>query len=101
MSDTRRSIPRDRRNSPRGPYDRHSPRWEQTHKARNSSGYLVTAPDGARTFRLEISRDCRVTGLREHKLHRSQARQQLAADPDNIIAGKTRRYAVRREAYLI
>lgn len=102
MSDTRRRIPRDRRQTPRRSSVAPTPaRWEATAQSRQSNGFLVTAPDSARTFRLDIQRDCRVTGLREHKLHRSQAKHQLLQDPDNIRGGKTRRYALRRETYLL
>lgn len=101
MSRTIRAIPRDCRRLPTGPDARQPQRWETTRQAQNSTGYLVAAPDGARTLNLEIARDCRNTGLREHKLHRSQARRQLAADPDNAVAGKTRRYGTTRESYLL
>lgn len=101
MSRTIRAIPRDSRRRPLSPDARKPRRWETTQQAQSSTGYLVAAPDGARTFNLEITRDCRNTGLREHKLHRSQARQQLAQDPENAVAGKTRRYGITRESYLL
>ena len=75
MSRTIRAIPRDRRRLPASPNARQPRRWETTQQAQSATGYLVAAPDGARAFNLEITRGCRNTGLREHKLHRSQARQ--------------------------
>ena len=103
MSDTRRRIPREPSQTP--PYSRHKPHpplWQQTQLCQQSTGYLLTVPDGARTFRLAIKRDCRATGLREHKRHRSQTRQDLATqDPDTIIAGKVRRYAQIGEDHLL
>lgn len=101
MSRAIRAKPRDHRRLPASPDARQPRRWATTQQAQNSAGYLVSAPDGARTFNLEITRDCRNTGLREHKLHRSQARQQLAANPENAVAGKTRRYGTTRESYLL
>lgn len=50
---------------------------------------------------MEIQRDNRATGLRQHKRHRRLARQELRTLTEEAmpIAGKTRRYNVRREEY--
>ena len=91
MSRTRRRIPADpRRVSGNNPYpiDKHG---------------FQTVPDGKTSWSLLIFRDSRCTGLREHRLHRRLARQELrclAAEADPI-AGKTRRYNVKREMYLL
>lgn len=96
-----RAIPRDSRRLPLSPDARKPRRREATQQAQSSTGYLVAAPGRRPRLQLEITRDCRNTGLREHKLRRSQAQQQLADDPENAVAGKTRRYGITRESYLL
>ena len=54
--------------------------------------------DGYRTMTLELHRDNRVTGLREHKQERARIRQQLLEGVDvetHPRAGKMRRYTQR------
>ena len=60
-------------------------------------GPIVLCPmsDSARRkeFTVEILRDSRVTGLRDHKIYRRLARQQLKLDDeDTVRSGKMRRY---------
>lgn len=91
MSRTRRRIPADpAREHPENPYriDKHG---------------FQTVPDGKTSWSLLIFRDNRCTGLREHRLHRRLARQELRVAPETAepIAGKTRRYNIKREMYLL
>ena len=91
MSRTRRRIPADqKRNGANNPYriDKHG---------------FQTVPDGKTSWSLLIFRDSRCTGLREHRLHRRLARQELRhlAEATDPVAGKTRRYNVKREMYLL
>ncbi len=49
--------------------------------------------DGKRSMTVEIMRDNRVTGLRDHQIHRARARQELrTTDGDGLQSGKMRRY---------
>ena len=55
--------------------------------------FIQRVPDGKRSFTVEVKRDDRATGLREHGVHRALAKQELrATDGDGLRAGKTRRY---------
>lgn len=103
MSRTARRIPADRPRELRNNPDRLLPRrpWEQAAVCRHDKHGFQIVPDGKRTWAVEIQRDNRATGLRQHKRHRRLARQELRTLNEEAmpIAGKTRRYNVRREEY--
>ena len=63
--------------------------------------FIQKVPDGIRDMTVELQRDDRVTGLRDHKIHRARARQELRiTDGDGLRAGKQRRYGDTYGAYL-
>lgn len=76
--------------------------WEQAAFCRHDKHGFQILPDGKRTWAVEVQRDNRATGLRQHKRHRRQTRQELQASPPEAadpIAGKVRRYNQCREEY--
>lgn len=52
-----------------------------------------------KAFVTDIKRDNRVTGLREHRAHRQQARRELRSEEDTVRQGKVRRYGTFYGAY--
>ena len=76
---------------------RKQPTWIQ----RSETGpYLDTVRDGYRDMGVELSRDDRVTGLREHREYRRRTRQSLKrGDVGSVTAGKKRRYGDRYGNY--
>ena len=55
--------------------------------------FVQKVSDGKRTFTVEIKRDDRATGLRDHRVHRARARRELRATAgDGLQSGKMRRY---------
>ena len=62
--------------------------------------FIQKVPDGIRNMTVELKRDDRVTGLRDHKLHRARARQKLRTTDDDVRAGKLRRYGDTYGEYL-
>ena len=89
MSRTFRKQPSERRNERLGTAGPGGPH-----------AFLGTIRDGQQTWRKLVRRDSRVTGLREHKLHRTRTRQQLqSGDEGAVTAGKTRRYGDTYGAY--
>lgn len=55
--------------------------------------FIQKVHDGKRNITVEIMRDNRVTGLRDHRLHRARAKQELCTtDGDGLQSGKMRRY---------
>ena len=60
---------------------------------RGQASFVQRMPDGKRDFAVEVRRDDRATGLRDHRVHRALAKQKLrATDGDGLRAGKMRRY---------
>ena len=89
MSRTRRRIPSDR-----------PPRRTTRPEPQARKPYIQTAPDGKRTFELEIRRDNHVTGLRSHQRDRRNARATLQdTQDDSLPAGKMRRYSLKYGKY--
>ena len=61
--------------------------------ARLANSFMSITRDGERTWTKLVKRDSRVTGLRDHKLHRAKTKQQLRTEEaDNVTSGKKRRY---------
>lgn len=80
------------------PKERTGHRLGTTPKA--SAGFLETMRDGKQTWRKLVRRDSRVTGLREHKQHRTRTRQQIqTGDTGELKSGKARRYGSRHGRY--
>ena len=51
--------------------------------------FVQKVRDGKHTFTIEIKRDDRATGLRDHRVHRAKARRELRATyGDDLQAGK-------------
>ena len=62
--------------------------------------FIQKVPDGIRNMTVDLKRDDRVTGLRDHKLHRARARRELRTTDDDLRAGKLRRYGDTYGEYL-
>ena len=62
--------------------------------------FVQKVRDGKDTFTVEIKRDDRATGLRDHRVHRARARRELrATEGGDLQAGKIRRYGDTYGAY--
>ena len=69
---------------------------------RRKGMYITRERDGKRNISLELRRDDRVAGLREHKQERAGIRQQLLIGPEadeHPRAGKMRRYTRKYGAW--
>ena len=65
-----------------------------------AGSFMRRMRDGQQTLRKLVKRDNRVTGLRDHKLHRGRTRLQLRTEEaENVTAGKKRRYGDRYGNY--
>ena len=75
-------------------------RRQPTIRAWETGRRLETVRDGYRDMAVELSRDDRVTGLREHREYRRRTRRSLKlGDSLSVVAGKKRRYGDRYGAY--
>lgn len=62
--------------------------------------HLHVVRDGYRDLGIELARDHRATGFRDHREFRRRARQLLRnGDDESILAGKRRRYGHRYGNY--
>ena len=65
----------------------------RTQPEKQANSFMAITLDGEQKLTKLIKRDNRVTGLRDHKLHRARTRQQLRTEEaENVTAGKKRRY---------
>ena len=75
-------------------------RNQPTDRACDAGGYGEVVRDGFRDMTVELVRDFRVTGLREHKEYRRRTRRSLRlGDYSLVLAGKKRRYGDRYGSY--
>ena len=75
-------------------------RKQPADRAHTALPYIQTVRDGYRDMSVEIDRDDRVTGLREHRQYRRRTRATLKhGDYGSVLVGKKRRYGDRYGEY--
>lgn len=75
-------------------------RKQPTRRGLETRPYLEQVRDGYRDIGVELARDDRVTGLREHRDYRRRTRRSLRlGEYSAVLVGKKRRYGDRYGGY--